>query len=543
MHFRRAVPAFVLAGVVWASPLKAQPDTTEVQGVPVVFARDTLFQLTERFGAFSPEERAQAIVRRLRLLVDDPTADVRSLTVEDDENSTDILIHGRLVMTVTDRDAEAAGRSRIELAEEYGNRMVDVLTRVVMAATWKSLLLGALYTLIATAIFFGLIKLLNRFFPLLYRWLRQAPGKLIPPIRIQSLEIVSGDKVAKLLLTLARGVRVALYAVLVYIYLSVVFSFFPWTRGLGATLFNYVLEPLRDMGLAFVSYIPDLIFIAVVIAVTRYLLKFIHLLFNGVERGAITLPNFHAEWAEPTYKIVRFIIIVFAAVVIFPYLPGSSSPAFQGISIFVGVLFTLGSTSAIANIVAGVVIVYMRPFRVGDRVKIADTVGDVIEKTLLVTRVRTPKNMDVTVPNAMVLSSHIINYSSVARDQGVILHTTVTIGYDVPWQKVHGLLLAAARNTDGILEHPDPFVWQTKLDDWYVHYELNAYTDKPNNMGGIYSALHASIQDRFNEAGVEIMSPGYQALRDGNQTTIPEDYLPKGYRPPGFRIFPRTDQG
>ena len=218
------------------------------------------------------------------------------------------------------------------------------------------------------------------------------------------------------------------------------FSFFPWTRGFAGTLLGYVLTPLAQAGRGFIAYLPDLFAIAVIVVVVRYLLKFIHLFFVGIERGAITLPGFYRDWGEPTYKIVRFLVIVFAAVMVYPYLPGSDTAAFKGISIFLGILVSFGSSSAIANIIAGVVMTYMRPFQIGDRVKIADTVGDVVLKTLLVTRVRTIKNVDVTIPNATVLASHIINYNSSAKQRGLILHTSVTIGYDAPWRKVHELL-------------------------------------------------------------------------------------------------------
>ena len=314
------------------------------------------------------------------------------------------------------------------------------------------------------------------------------------------------------------------------------FSFFPWTRGLANTIFDWTLTPLAGVWNAFIDYLPNLFTIAVIVVVFYYLLKLVHFLFTGLETGTLALPGFHRDWAMPTYKIVRFLVIVFGAVVVFPYLPGSQTPAFRGISIFLGVLVSFGSSSAIANIVAGVVMTYMRPFQLGDRVKIADTVGDIVEKTLLITRVRTTKNVDITVPNAMVLSSHIINYSSTAKEGGVILHTGVTIGYDVPWRQVHELLLGAAHDTAGLMKEPKPFVLQTSLDDFYVSYELNAFTEAPNTMAKTYSELHQSIQDRFNEAGVEIMSPHYRADRDGNQVAIPPEYLPKDYKAPAFRI-------
>ena len=221
----------------------------------------------------------------------------------------------------------------------------------------------------------------------------------------------------------------------------------------------------------------------------------------------------------------------------FPYLPGSSSPAFRGISIFLGVMLSPGSPSAAANLIAGTILTYTRAFRLGDRVRIADTVCDVVERNLLATRVQTIKNELVTVPNAMVLGSHITNFSSAAAGgYALILHTTVTIGYDAPWRTVHELLICAALGTSGILPDPAPFVLQTALDDFYVHYEINGYTHEPTRMAAIYAELHQRIQDCFNDAGVEIMSPHYSSLRDGNHIAIPDSYLPKEYSAPSFRV-------
>jgi small-conductance mechanosensitive channel len=192
----------------------------------------------------------------------------------------------------------------------------------------------------------------------------------------------------------------------------------------------------------------------------------------------------------------------------------------------------------VANVVAGTILTYTRAFEIGDRVRIADTVGDVIEKTLLATRVQTVKNEIVTVPNALVLGSHITNFSGSPspRAQPLILHTTVTIGYDAPWRMVHELLIAAALRTSGIQKNPNPFVLQTSLDDFYVHYQINAYTAEPGRMTLIYAELHQNIQDCFNEAGVEIMSPHFSSLRDGNRKAVPGDYLPKTYAAPMFRV-------
>ncbi len=290
----------------------------------------------------------------------------------------------------------------------------------------------------------------------------------------------------------------------------------------------------------FVDYLPSLLNLIVIVVVIYYLLKFVRFIFDEIEKGTITLANFHRDWAIPTYQLLRFVVIAIGLVFVFPYLPGSGSPAFQGVSVFIGLLFSLGSTSVVANIVSGVVLTYTRAFHVGDRVKIADTVGDIIEKGLLVTRVRTIKNVEITIPNGMVMGSHIINYSIVSQERGLILNTTITLGYDIPWRLVHETLAKAAKATNGILPEPHPFVLQTSLDDFYVSYELNAYTDQPNKMAFIYSELHQNIQDACNEAGIEILSPHYDALRDGNSSTIPSDYLPKDYQAPPFNI--KTDK-
>ncbi len=237
----------------------------------------------------------------------------------------------------------------------------------------------------------------------------------------------------------------------------------------------------------------------------------------------MNLAGFHQDFARPTFNIVRFILYAFMLVVMFPYLPGSDSPAFQGVSVFLGVLLSLGSSSAINNIIAGLVITYMRPFKPGDRIKIGDITGDVIEKTMLVIKLKTIKNEEITVPNSTVLSSNTINYSSMAKSQGLVLHTTVTIGYDVPWRKMHEALLKAALRTRAVLPAPAPFVWQTRLDDNYVSYQLNVYTHEAEKQNDIYSELHQNIQDCCREAGIEIMSPHYQANRDGSNSTIPSE--------------------
>lgn len=519
----------VLLGLLIVTPLaRAQVDSTTATragGAPVVFAGDTLFFIQARAGSFLPAERAKAIAERMQKLSKDPLAHLDSVTVVETRVTTEIFAGDVIIMAVTEPDAMAAGQTRQQLAGIYSRQIQAALKKASQSTNLKSLSLGVLFTLVATAVLFLLFKILNKIFPRLYARLGELRETRIPSLKIQEFEILSADRITETLTGLAKALRVAMVLVLLYFYLPLVLSFFPWTRGLATTLFGYVVSPFKLVGQAFLSYLPNLFFIAVISIVTYYATKFIHLIFTEIGKGSITIRGFHRDWAEPTFKIARFLIIAFAIIMVFPYLPGSDSPAFRGVSVFLGILFSLGSASAISNVVAGVVLTYTRAFNLGNRVKIGDTTGNVVEKTLLATRIRTPHNVEVTIPNAMVLGSHITNFSALAQERGLILNTTITIGYDAPWRKVHELLIAAARSTPNILPAPAPFVLQKSLDDFYVSYELNAYTNAPDLMAKIYSELHQNIQDQFNGAGLQIMSPHYVSQPDA--AVMPAEYIRK----------------
>lgn len=539
----------LLVSVFMSGPLFAQvrPPTPSISqapqaqptGAPVTFAGETLFFLYDRIGPFTAEDRARAITERLTHVLKDPFARLYTVTAVDQENTSQVVYGDIVVMTVTDLDARQSGKSRFETAQAYAYMVQAALVKSREQMTVRTVLIDIGWALLDTLILVGLLLLLQKTFPKIYAKITSWRGTIIRPIRIQRVELLSAAQITATLVSLAKFVRIGLVLILLYVYFTSVLGIFPWTRGIATILIDAVLSTLRVIGEAFATYMPNVVSIAVIIAVTRYILKAISLVFVGIGRGAIRFAGFHQEWAEPTYRIVRFLVIVFAAIAIFPYIPGSQSEGFRGISVFLGLLISLGSAAAIGNVVSGVVLTYMRPFRVGDRVKIADTFGDITEKTLLVTRVRTIKNVDITIPNALVLSSHIVNFSSSpVKPQPLILHTSVTIGYDAPWRKVHELLIAAARSTSAVLESPEPFVLQTSLNDFYVTYEINAYTNQPNRMALTYAELHQQIQDKFNEAGVEIMSSHYMQLRDGNKTTMPDEYLPKDYQAPGLRVMP-----
>jgi small-conductance mechanosensitive channel len=529
-----ALTAFSLAPqALGEEPVHA---STPAPGATVTFGGEPLFILHARIGSFHPEDRARALAGRLEKLARDDRTPVDAITVTETEGATDIVAGEWLLLTITDADAAAAGTPRAQLAGEWAKTIRSAIDAYRQQHSTRGTLLSLLYTVLASAALVLVLSLVQRGFRRLSATVDSWRTTRIKPLRIQKLEVVSADRVGRVFLLAVRAGQLALWLVIVLVYASLVFSFFPATRSFVDSATQQVLAALLTVGRGILGYLPSLVFVIVLAAVAWVTMKFARLVFNAIAAGSVVIPGFYPDWAQPTYKIVRFVIIVVAAVAMFPYIPGSSSTAFRAISIFVAALVSLGSSSAISNVIAGVVLTYTRAFQLGDRVQIADTMGDVVARTLLVTRIRTIKNVEVTIPNSQVLNSHVSNFTSRARHSGLILHTTVTIGYDAPWRKVHELLVEAARATPGILAEPAPFVLQTSLDDSYVSYQINATTDQPSRMVEIYSSLHQNIQDAFNKAGVEILSPQYGALRDGNRVTIPGEYLPQDYRAPSFRL-------
>ncbi|MDZ4836803.1 MAG: mechanosensitive ion channel family protein [Candidatus Melainabacteria bacterium] len=509
-------------------------------GAPVVVAGETIFNIFVRLGGYTPELRVESILNRIAELEKEPNLaeKVEQITTQENDYSTDIVAGDLTIMTVTSLDAKAAGASsRQALAQTYASKLKQALTKDIEKHSTKNRLISLGLTAVFTVMLLALLGATGWLFPRSYAVVASWRGKHIRSLKIQQARLLSQETLTDVVVGMLRIVRVFTVIILVFVYTTLVLSLFPETSHLAGELVNYFTEPFaKIIWPAILGYLPNIAFQLVISFITYYVISFTHFFFREVERGNITVDGFDPQWAESTYKIVRFLIITFAFVLIFPYLPGSGSPAFQQVSLFMGVLLSLGSTGAISHVVAGVFLTYTGAFKIGDRVKIADTVGDVVEKTLLATRIRTIKQEYITIPNALVLGSHIINYSSSAGHAGLILHTTVTIGYDVPWKTVHQLLIDAALATELILPAPLPFVLQTSLDDFFVSYQVNAHTASPHLMAVIYSELHQNIQNKFNEGGVEIMSPHYSTLRDGNKTTIPEAYLDGNYQTPPFAV-------
>ncbi|WP_369765169.1 mechanosensitive ion channel family protein [Flavobacterium sp. WC2429] len=523
---------------------KAQIDSLRLtaKGYPVTgFFNDTLFTIYSKLGSFSAKDRADAISVRIKNLSDQFRFKGDSIKIVDAETTIDLVYKEGIIISVSENDAIWNNSTKLELAKKYQDIIKKALALYKSETSVSTLAKEIGLALLVLVIMFFLISNLRRFFRWTAQKIEHEENKRIQGIKIRNFTLFDAKQQVNALLNVNTTLKWVLILLLVYIALPILFGIFPWTKDFAATLFGYILNPLKKIALGFWNYLPNLITILVIIFVFRYVLKGIHFLKNEIEKGNLELPGFYADWANPTYQIVRVIVFAFMVVVIFPYLPGSDSPVFQGVSVFLGFLFTFGSAGSLSNIIAGLILTYMRLFKIGDRVKIGEVVGDIIEKSLLVTRIRTIKNEIISIPNSTVMSSHTINYSSDAPEKGLIIHSTVTIGYDVLWKEMHQALIDAASKTEFVLQEPKPFVLQTSLDDFYVSYEINAYIKEPNKQAVIYSNLHQNIQDVCNERNIEIMSPHYRAARDGNKTTIPENYLDKNYKTPPFNVNFKND--
>ena len=481
-----------------------------VPSAPVIIDGRPLFRV-RGVTAFPASQRARAIEDRIRALADDQTVSASSLHLVETEHSTDILAGDKPIVSVFNADVriEGSGLARRIIAAVYLKRIADAVLDYRAEREPRRLLDDTLLlagaTLLALFLSFVIVRVL--------RWLtlriEHRYQSAIRHIEEGSFRIISEHSVWGAVHFLSRLLSLLAALALFYVYLHFALSLYPWTRGLAANLREVTLAPVLTLCREILRSTPDIFVIAIIVFASRYLVRGARFFFSAIREGTITVSGFDREWANPTYNIVRVLIIAFAVVVCYPYIPGSESPAFKGVTIFIGVLFSLGSSSFLANLIAGYTMTYRRAFRVGDRIKVGDLMGDVTQVGLMVTNLRSVKNEEIVVPNSLILNSNLVNYSSIARERGLILHTIVGIGYETPWRQVEAMLLMAAERTPGLLREPRPFILQQSLGDYAVTYELNVYIDNPSTMYQLYTDLHRSILDVFNEHNVQIMTPSY----------------------------------
>jgi small-conductance mechanosensitive channel len=533
--------AVVVAILVLDAGLRAQetpPPAAEqsVATAPVELDGEVLFRV-RGVSSFPANSRAAAISERLVAVASDRSIPVDSIRVVDDAESTRIMAGNVSIMIIAEADATFEQVGRAGLAAVHLAKIRQAVTAYRDARSSASLRRTAVNVIFATFALALLCSLLLWLWRLFDGFLASRFQARVHSVGIQSLELMRAERIWAALRGGLLAVRTLLFLAIALIYFGYILAQFPLTRGMSRNMGEFALRPVNTILSGVIDSIPSLVFLAVLFYVVRFSLRLIRLFFHAVEHGRVKFENFDAEWAQPTYKIVRIGVVAFALIVAYPYIPGSDSAAFRGVSLFIGVLFSLGSSAAISNIIAGYMMTYRRAFKLGDRIKIGDAVGEVIQMRLQVTHLRSLKNEELIIPNSQILNGEVLNYSSLARSRGLILHTEVGIGYETPWRQVEAMLTMAASRTNGLAAEPPPFVLEKKLGDFAVTYELNVYCDNVPMMQQLYSQLHRNILDVFNEFGVQIMTPAYEGDPEIPKVVRPDDW----YSAPA--AGPRTDGG
>jgi small-conductance mechanosensitive channel len=535
-HARRVSLLLVALAVCWQARVAAQDPEAAQAGepavAPVIIDGDTLFSV-RGVSSFPAERRAGRITEAIRGFAADRAVPPESLVVEETALGSVLRVGGKRLMGLVDADAELEGVSRSVLAEVYRQRIAEAVVEYRRerepATLWRNAVRALAATLMTLVVLWIASRALRRLRSALDRRYRAK----VSSVQIKSFEIVRAEQLWQALHRAINVLAAFVALVALYFYLDYVLLLFPQTRALGQNLFAIVLRPLNTLATGFVRFLPDLVFLAVLALFTRWLLKLVRLFFRRVADGTITLAGFEPEVALPTERILRIVLIALALVIAYPYIPGSGSEAFKGISLMLGLVFSLGSSTFISNVVAGQSIAFRRAFRVGDRVKIGEHIGEVTDIKLLTTILRSPKNEQIVIANSTILNSDVVNYTALAGQSGLILHTVVGIGYETPWRQVEAMLLEAAARTPGLLREPKPFVLQRALANFAVDYEINVYCDNTRGILLLYSELHRNILDVFNEYGVQIMTPAYEGDPEQPKVVSRNDWYLSPARGPG----------
>jgi len=528
-----------------ARPAAAQAPETEAAPTPLPLAtgapddaapvapfHSTLFHIHARYGPFSPEERAENLERKIKLIDGDASFAREELKILPVGSMCDIVYGDMVVMSVSEADAAALQKPLEETAAYYRDNIADAVEQHRKDTQLLAVLTKVGLVLLILAAFFLIIRYVNMLFRFVALKIAALKGTVIKGVRIKTYDVLDENRCVQVVLFIARVVKYAFLLTVFYISLMLLFSVFPETRGLAGKLLDNVLDPLSEIVMGVYDYKSKAIAIVVIVVVFCYLIRGVRYFAGEIARGRLVISGFYPDWAMPTYSIVRTLLLAFMVVVIYPNLPYSDSDVFKGVSVFLGVIVSLGSTSLMGNLMSGLVMTYMRPFQAGDFIKIGDITGTVREKTPFAIRVTTVKNEEVTIPNANVMSAHTTNYTystgSASTDgvtgsgggDGLILHASVTFGYDTPWRRVHELLLKAARKTQHVLDDPAPFVLQNALGNFFVEYHINVYVREDKKILAIYSDLYAIIQDAFTEAGLDMVCPNFQNFRGENRIAV-----------------------
>lgn len=485
----------------------------KMRGRPIVFEKDTLYYLYTSYGPYDIDTRVKYVEEKLKELYNDPYFVADSIKIKPAGDYLSVMYNDKTITGISMVDALWENSSQTELAQRYANIIKNTIVKYKEQNSLKSVLIRLAELLLVLFIAFILVWAINRLFDFLKKITLNSEHRFLTSIRIRNYDFIKKPGIVKALVKLLAILHIVFLLFLLITIIPLIFDIFPSTQYLSKIIVQWISEPIKNVGIAIIGYLPHLFYIVIIAVITRYVLKILRFFALEIERGILKIKGFHPEWAHTTYVLARMMLWVLALVIMFPHLPGSDSDAFKGISVFLGVLISLGSSSAISNAIAGIVISYMRPFQVGDWIKSGEIIGAVIEKNALVTRLKTINNEDITIPNSAILSGATMNFTSIGKEIGLALNVQVKVRYDYSDNLVEELLIEAALKTNGISPKPHPYIFQISLSELNAVYELNAYTFHPENMYFIKSDLTKNIQSTFRQANIEIFSTQYVEIR------------------------------
>lgn len=521
----------------------AQGQAIDAPPATLTYANRPIFQFRASVLGRTPADRAAAVRQVLDRLVDSGArgrVEIRTMGPV-----TAIVVGAINIFGIVPADVDTlAGETMAESASQAASRLQAALDEVFESRRPRVLLFAALQVLLATIVFVAIAWGLVR--------ARRSATRRFDAIAIRHLqETVVGDdefvRSSRIIDFLHHLVTVVIWVIALFVaYSWLTFSLrrFPYTRFWGESLRGFLIDHLSLVGTAILGALPGLFTVLIIVLLTRFVSRIVHLYFQAVEDRRISVPWLYPETAQPTRKLVGVAIWLFAVATAYPYLPGSESDAFKGVSVFVGLMVSLGATGLVNQVMSGFTLTYSRALRLGDFVEVGDVAGTVTQMGTLSTKIRTPRNEDVTIPNAVIVGQTIINHSRRAETEGVFVPTHITIGYDVAWRQVEALLLLAAARTPGVRREPKPMVRQTALEDACVKYTLLFCLEDPTQRGATLAAVHANILDAFNEYEVQITSPRYEADPAAPKVVPRDRWYAAPARPDGQSVaLPETASG
>lgn len=508
---------------------RGHSEQSAIDTAALVLQHRTIVIFRAPIGALSPADRVAAASRRIEALAD--ASITGTVVAKAIPEGVLVSVGPRSIFTITPADVDTLRASTLELTSRSAVTQLGNVLRAASEERSVTHVLTAIgFAVGATIVFLVGLRLL--------RAARRIALRKLPAARSQLADIAVGGftllSTESLLLMARRFVSLVAWAAglfVAYLWLAFVLTRFAYTRPWGEALGSYLTTTAAHLALVALSGIPGIFTVVLILIAARWVTRIVAAFFDAVEKGGVEVPWVHPETANPTKRIAIALLWLFAIVVAYPYVPGSGSDVFKGVSVFAGLVLSLGSSGIMNRTMSGLVLMYARALKAGDYVRVGETEGTVTELGMLSTKIATTKREEVTLPNAVVVGATIKNFSRPVGSGRVLLYTSVTIGYDAPRRQIEGLLLMAARRTTGLLEDPPPFVLKTALSDFYVEYQLNAALVDPATRIRVLDELHAHILDAFNEYGVQIMSPHFMA-NPQRPAVVPKD---QWYAPPAER--------